>query len=792
MRWLRNISFTPSSMVRLPGSTTGGGDSPTRRSTTRGSAENNYRGIVWRFGASRYSRHRKLRNLSGREHVDSSLAKWSDTAPEPVSLSRSPSTSDHPAVPLPLPEVSPLFQPRERISTSNSAGGEGDCPLPSPKGSRGRAGDERDVDRDRNAPPQKIGGGISPNASIKSVSDSVGERHKKEGQIEARLSGRANQDARRYPENSRNGFWIDVPSRSAPTSPYTSPTPSPQRNISGNISNFHYMSPVGNQGWSAPELPNFPCVAAPVGNHVWSAPELPSSAMMRGVPPAFFDCSTLSTESSPMHSPRGKSPHLDPRSPTGPTSPLHAKISHETHAMRREGSGHVSVHPLPLPPGVPMPSASIPTMASAPTSINLSSPPVSSPSHSIPSASCSMALPSTPMASPSTPISQANTKSESISMKNQWQKGKLIGRGTFGSVYVASNRQNGALCAMKEVELFHDDPKSAESIKQLEQEIKLLSQLKHPNIVQYYGSDIIDDRLYIYLEYVHPGSINKYVREHCGAMTESVVRNFTRHILSGLAYLHSTKTIHRDIKGANLLVDSCGVVKLADFGMAKHLTGQVADLSLKGSPYWMAPELLLSVMQKDNTPDLALAVDIWSLGCTIIEMFTGKPPWSEYEGAAAMFKVMKDTPPMPESLSYEARDFLKCCFQRNPAERPTAAMLLEHPFMKNLQYTDASSCSQDKCYSPSKQYSSKSDQSSMLPSPQNSKGKLAADNVIGPLSHHETSDLTVMSRYSPRSTLEALPMVSPLRSVPNAHHYGSPTNAADIVNQINRKNHTLI
>ena len=154
-------------MVRLPGSTTGGGDSPTRRSTTRGSAENNYRGIVWRFGASRYSRHRKLRNLSGREHVDSSLAKWSDTAPEPVSLSRSPSTSDHPAVPLPLPEVSPLFQPRERISTSNSAGGEGDCPLPSPKGSRGRAGDERDVDRDRNAPPQKIGGGISPNASIK-------------------------------------------------------------------------------------------------------------------------------------------------------------------------------------------------------------------------------------------------------------------------------------------------------------------------------------------------------------------------------------------------------------------------------------------------------------------------------------------------------------------------------------------------------------------------------------------------------------------------------------------------
>ncbi|PKI45459.1 hypothetical protein CRG98_034114 [Punica granatum] len=124
---------------------------------------------------------------------------------------------------------------------------------------------------------------------------------------------------------------------------------------------------------------------------------------------------------------------------------------------------------------------------------------------------------------------------------------------------------------MKQVDLVPDDPKCAESIKQLEQEIKVLRQLKHPNIVQYYGSEITDDHFYIYLEYVYPGSINNYVQYHCGAMNESVVRNFTRHILSGLAYLHSTNTVHRDIKGANLLVDAMGVVKLADFGMAKHI-----------------------------------------------------------------------------------------------------------------------------------------------------------------------------------------------------------------------------
>ncbi|XP_058228475.1 mitogen-activated protein kinase kinase kinase 5 isoform X2 [Rhododendron vialii] len=267
------------------------------------------------------------------------------------------------------------------------------------------------------------------------------------------------------------------------------------------------------------------------------------------------------------------------------SSPLHSpRVSPQRCSRSPGGPTSPTAHRLPLPPG-----------ATSPTKI-----------------------------SPVSPIV--------MPIKSQWQKGKLIGRGTFGSVYVASNRETGALCAMKEVELFFDDPKSAECIKQLEQEIKVLSNLQHPNIVQYYGSEVDGDRLYIYLEYVHPGSINKYILDHCGVMSESVVRSFTRHILCGLAYLHSTRTIHRDIKCANLLVDASGVVKLADFGMAKHLAGPAANLSLKGSPYWMAPELLQSVMQKDASSDLALAVDIWSLGCTIIEMLNGKPPWSEYEG----------------------------------------------------------------------------------------------------------------------------------------------------------------
>ncbi|KAK1401033.1 hypothetical protein POM88_000638 [Heracleum sosnowskyi] len=116
------------------------------------------------------------------------------------------------------------------------------------------------------------------------------------------------------------------------------------------------------------------------------------------------------------------------------------------------------------------------------------------------------------------------------------------------------------------------------------QEIKVLQQLDHPNIVQYLGSDIIEDRFCIYLEYVHPGSINNYVCEHYRSVTESVVK-------AGLS-----------------------------------------DLSLKGSPHWMAPEVLLSMMRKDSKPELAFVVDIWSVGCTVIEMLTGKPPWCEFSG----------------------------------------------------------------------------------------------------------------------------------------------------------------
>ncbi|PPR91751.1 hypothetical protein GOBAR_AA28937 [Gossypium barbadense] len=336
---------------------------------------------------------------------------------------------------------------------------------------------------------------------------------------------------------------------------------------------------------------------------------------------------------------------------------------------------------------------------------------------------------------------------------NSNQKGKLLGRGTYGTVYEATNRETGALCAMKEVEIIPDDPKSVECIKQLEQEIRVLRRLKHQNIVQYYGSEIVDDHLYIYLEYVHPGSINKYVREHCGAITESIVRNFTRHILSGLAYLHSFKTIHRDIKGANLLVDANGIVKLADFGMAKHV--------------------IKAVMKKDSDPNLALAVDIWSLGCTVIEMFNGRPPWGELEGPQALFKVLNKTPPVPEALSPEGKDFLRCCFQRNPAGRPSATTLLEHPFVRNSADQNGQALMQafSRMDLTDKSHSMRIEMMSTSPGTRMTNGKLPSNSETGRLGYPKTNNCAAASHHPLDPALEVSTYTSATRVIHGSHSF---------------------
>lgn len=266
----------------------------------------------------------------------------------------------------------------------------------------------------------------------------------------------------------------------------------------------------------------------------------------------------------------------------------------------------------------------------------------------------------------------------------KWQKGALIGSGSYGRVHLGLNLDTGELIAVKQVELSAEKllPEQQAEIRALQSEIGILRNLKHENIVQYLGSSVENNTLNIFLEYVPGGSISSLLRKF-GSLPEHLVRLYTKQILQGLRYLHSHKIIHRDIKGANILVDNKGVIKLADFGASKKLEGLVSHgdvASLKGTVYWMAPEVI-------RQSGYGRQADIWSLGCTVIEMATGRPPWSgEFnEQISALFNIAttNDPPPIPASLSREARDFLMLCFKRNPRERPTASRLLKHPWISH-------------------------------------------------------------------------------------------------------------
>lgn len=268
---------------------------------------------------------------------------------------------------------------------------------------------------------------------------------------------------------------------------------------------------------------------------------------------------------------------------------------------------------------------------------------------------------------------------------NKWVKGRLIGAGSFGQVYLGMDATSGLLMAVKQVELpkgngpNHDRKKSM--LSALEREIELLKVLEHENIVQYLYSSLDDEFLNIFLEYVPGGSVATLLQNY-GAFEETLVRNFVRQILRGLNYLHERDIIHRDIKGANILVDNKGGVKISDFGISKKADGNIMPggnrmnrPSLQGSVFWMAPEV---VKQTGHTKK----ADIWSVGCLVVEMLTGEHPWAQLTQMQAIFKIGSSAKPtIPTDISPEAQEFLQKTFEINHELRPPAADLLQHPWL---------------------------------------------------------------------------------------------------------------
>ncbi|KAG9236642.1 BcSTE11, mitogen-activated protein kinase [Amylocarpus encephaloides] len=276
---------------------------------------------------------------------------------------------------------------------------------------------------------------------------------------------------------------------------------------------------------------------------------------------------------------------------------------------------------------------------------------------------------------------------------SKWMKGALIGQGSFGSVYLALHAVTGELLAVKQVESpapgvsGANDARKKSMIDALKREISLLRDLQHPNIVQYLGASSSVEHLNIFLEYVPGGSVQTMLNSY-GALREPLIRSFVRQIVTGLAYLHGRDIIHRDIKGANILVDNKGGIKISDFGISKKmeasniLTGAGNNKnrsSLQGSVFWMAPEV---VKQTSYTRK----ADIWSLGCLVVEMMTGEHPFPDCSQLQAIFKIggAKLSPTIPDNASEEAVTFLKSTFEVQHEKRPSAEELLFSPFLNPI------------------------------------------------------------------------------------------------------------
>ncbi|KII93880.1 hypothetical protein PLICRDRAFT_36100 [Plicaturopsis crispa FD-325 SS-3] len=268
----------------------------------------------------------------------------------------------------------------------------------------------------------------------------------------------------------------------------------------------------------------------------------------------------------------------------------------------------------------------------------------------------------------------------------KWVRGELIGRGTYGRVYLALNATTGEMIAVKQVEMPRttsdkNHPRQVNVVEALKLESETLKDLDHPNIVQYLGFEETPKFLSIFLEYVPGGSVGSCLRKY-GKFDEDVTKSFTSQILAGLEYLHSKGILHRDLKADNILVETSGVCKISDFGISKRTDDidRNGHTAMQGSVFWMAPEVISPQKKGYNAK-----VDIWSVGCVILEMWAGERPWSEEEAVAVMLKLYSDKlpPPVPNDvvLSPAALDFRNKCFATNPEDRPSAAELRKHPYL---------------------------------------------------------------------------------------------------------------
>ncbi|XP_059663848.1 mitogen-activated protein kinase kinase kinase 18-like [Cornus florida] len=276
---------------------------------------------------------------------------------------------------------------------------------------------------------------------------------------------------------------------------------------------------------------------------------------------------------------------------------------------------------------------------------------------------------------------------EKVNRNSNWVRGACIGRGSFGTVSLAVDKSDGHVFAVKSVD---QSLCLSSQLEALENEIQILRSLSSPYVVEYVGDDVTTSFRNLYLEYLPGGTVADLAKCSGAAdADEGIIRSYTWCVVSALRYVHSKGLVHCDVKGKNVLVGSTpGMAKLADFGSAIDST---AAITPRGSPLWMAPEVIRREHQGPES-------DVWSLGCTVIEMITGKPAWED-RGADTLCRIgySDQLPELPTQLSELGRDFLDKCLRRDHTKRWSCDQLLRHPFMSSSSPSDSITHSSPRC-----------------------------------------------------------------------------------------------